>query len=721
MFQGDTIAVTALAEGFVELTFDRRGDAINKLDRRTIAELAEATSYIANDASIRGVIVTSAKDGFIVGADIKEFGEFFALPPHDLMARTAASNRVFCAFEDLGVPSVIAINGVALGGGLEMALSGVLRVMASTAKIGLPEVNLGLIPGFGGTVRLPRVAGVAVALEWIVSGKPASASAAREAGAVDEVCEPALLRETALSLLRRATSGEIDWRAAQARKRLPLLVDAHSSAQAEAAVAARAEQASKRHLPAALTAVELLRESIQAERDAALKLETQAFARVAKTQAAASLVQTFLNDQLLKKRYRDIARTTRTVQRAAVLGAGVMGGGIACTSALAGVPVALKDIHQAPLDAGVREAATVLARQVKAGRMKEADATCTLASISAQLDFAGFCDVDIVVEAVVEDLAVKRRVLSELETQVRDDAVIASNTSSLRIDDIAQSLERPHNFVGMHFFNPVPVMTLVEIVRGEQTSDDAVAAVVGYALAMRKSPIVVKDGPGFLVNRILTPYVRAFLQLIEQGADFEQIDRVMEAFGWPMGPAWLQDVIGMDVSSHVVDVISAGYPVRMPAMQHDALRMMASHGRLGQKSGLGFYAYTRDDNGKPRKRAADDTRALLSTLQPEGPREFSDQEIVERMMLPVLVEAAVALEEGVVASAAELDTALLLGIGFPAWLGGALKYADWLGVKEVVRLCDRYACHGAAYKPTAKMRAMAASGASYYAVAHEIH
>ncbi|MBN3854771.1 fatty acid oxidation complex subunit alpha FadB [Paraburkholderia sp. Ac-20340] len=718
MFQGDTIAVTALGDGFVELTFERKGDAINKLDRRTIDELADATSSIANDASIRGVLVTSAKDSFIVGADIKEFGEFFALSAPDLMARTAASNRVFSAFEDIGVPSVIAINGIALGGGLEMALSGALRVMASTAKIGLPEVNLGLIPGFGGTVRLPRVASVAVALEWIVSGKPVSATAAREAGVVDAVCEAGSLRETALGLLRRAANGEIDWRAAQARKRLPLAVDAQSNMQAETQLAARAAQASKRHLPAALTAVELLRESIHVARDAAIKLETEAFARVAKTQAAASLVQAFLNDQQLKKRYRDIAGTTGKVRQAAVLGAGVMGGGIACTSALAGVPVALKDIHPAPLETGVQEAANVLARQVKAGRMKDEDAARTLATISPQLDFAGFRHVDIVVEAVVENLEVKRRVLSELEAQVREDTVIASNTSSLRIDDIAAPLARPRNFVGMHFFNPVPVMTLVEIVRGEQTSDAAVAAVVSYALAMRKTPIVVKDCPGFLVNRILTPYVRAFVQLIEQGADFEQIDRVMEAFGWPMGPACLQDVIGMDVSSHVVDVISAGYPARMPAMQHDALGLMASRGRLGQKSGLGFYAYTRDDNGRLCKRAADDTRALLSTLQADGTREFSDQEIVERMMLPVLVEAAIALEEGVVASAAELDTALLLGIGFPAWLGGALKYADWLGAQEVVRLCDQYACHGAAYRPTAKMRAMAASGARYHAAAH---
>jgi 3-hydroxyacyl-CoA dehydrogenase / enoyl-CoA hydratase / 3-hydroxybutyryl-CoA epimerase / enoyl-CoA isomerase len=714
LFQGENVNVLPLTEGFVELVFDRQGDSINKLDRRTMAEFRDATACIAADPSVRGVLVTSAKDVFIVGADIKEFGELFAMPERELASYTLASNRRFCSFEDLAIPTVVAINGFALGGGLEMALSGALRVMASSAKVGLPEVNLGLIPGFGGTVRLPRVAGAQVAASWIAGGMPASAGSALEAGVVNEVCEPALLRERALGLLRRAANGEVDWRAAQQRKREAVSIQESAQVASPEAVKARATQADRRHLPAALAAIKLLRDATTLDREAALRLESEAFAGIAKTQAADSLVQAFLNEQHLKKHYRDLGKKARKLEQAAVLGAGAMGGGIAYTSALSGVPVLLKDIHQEALDAGVREAARLLERQVKAGRLKAEKAQDTLAAISPQLDFAGFRDVDLLVEAVVENLEVKKRVLSNIETEVRDDTVIASNTSSLRIDDIAQGMRRPENFVGMHFFNPVPAMALVEIVRGVRTSEEAIATVVRYAVTMGKSPIVVRDCPGFLVNRILTPYVRAFLLLVEQGADFVQIDRAMEAFGWPMGPAWLQDVIGMDVSGHVVDVISAGYPGRMPPMPQNALKLMMSLGRLGQKCGLGFYAYERDDDGKLGKTAASDTHALLSQLQATGERTFSDREIVERMMLPIIVEAAVTLEEGVVASAAELDTALLLGIGFPSYLGGALKYADWLGLAEVVRQCNQYAHLGEAYHPTSAMRAMASNGAAYY-------
>ncbi len=718
MFQGESITVQRLADGFVELRFDRQGDTINKLDRRTVQELKTATDRIAADASVRGVLVSSAKDVFIVGADIKEFGELFAKPERELAAFAVTSNRIFSAFEDLPVPTVVAINGFALGGGLEMALSGALRVMSSTAKVGLPEVGLGLIPGFGGTVRLSRVAGLQVAAAWITSGKAANAGAALEAGVADEVCDPGTLREAALRLLGRAAVGEVDWRAARERKRQPVAIESQALAAALDPFMAAATQAERRHLPAALVAVRLLRNAAPLDREGALELEAEAFAHVARTQAAGSLVQAFLNQQFLKKRYRDLGKESGRLAQVAVLGAGAMGGGIAYTSALAGIPVLMKDIRQEALDAGMHEAERLLARQVKTGRLKVEKAKSTLESISPQLDFAGFKAVDLLVEAVVENLEVKQSVLRGVEAEVRADTVVASNTSSLRIDDIARNLGRPENFVGMHFFNPVPSMALVEIVRGAQTSDQAIATVVRYAESMGKTPIVVRDCPGFLVNRVLTPYVRAFLQLLAEGAEFTQVDRVMEAFGWPMGPAYLQDVIGMDVSSHVVNVISAGYPERMPALPQDALALMVKHGRFGQKSGLGFYAYARDEGGRLGKTVAHDTHALLAALQPAGERrQFSDREIVERMMLPVIVEAAVALEEGVVASAAELDTALLLGIGFPSYLGGALKYADWLGLSEVVRQCDQFAHLGGAYRATAAMRVMANNGATYYLAA----
>ncbi len=714
MYQGQSIRVQAIDDGFVELCFDREGDVINKLDARTVRELGDATRVIAAAEGLRGVLVTSAKSVFIVGADITEFGAMFKLSVDDMAAVNGKSNDVFNAFEDLPVPSVVAINGFALGGGLEMALSASARVMSTDAQVGLPEVKLGLFPGFGGTVRLPRVAGVQVAVDWIASGKPAKAAEALQAGVVDEVTAPEQLRDAALALLRKAATGEFDWKQRRARKLGPLTLAAAERDSLFAAAKVQVAKTSGKHQPAAMAAVELMERAVVLDRTGALSDEGHAFATIAKTQAASAMVQTFLSDQVLKKLFKKHAKNARPLKQGAVLGAGIMGGGIAYTSAQRGTPVKLKDIAQGQLDLGIGEARKQLAKMVKNGRLKQEKADGILASIAPQLDYAGFDDVDVVIEAVVENIGLKHRVLAELERVVRDDTVIASNTSSLRIDDIAVSLVRPENFVGMHFFNPVPVMPLVEVIQGSRTSEQAVSTAVGYAVAMGKTPIVVKDCPGFLVNRILTAYMRGFLQLVADGADFERVDKVMEAFGWPMGPAYLEDVVGIDTGSHVSDIISAGYPDRMPRLELDALRLMAENKRFGQKNGIGFYRYETDPNGKPRRSVADDTRGLLARIQPKGTSEFTDQEIVDRMMLPLIIEAAHALEDGVVASPTELDMALLLGIGFPAYLGGALKYADWLGLGEVNARAERYSALGKAYEPTARMREMAAAGARYY-------
>jgi 3-hydroxyacyl-CoA dehydrogenase / enoyl-CoA hydratase / 3-hydroxybutyryl-CoA epimerase / enoyl-CoA isomerase len=403
------------------------------------------------------------------------------------------------------------------------------------------------------------------------------------------------------------------------------------------------------------------------------------------------------------------------VKTAAVLGAGIMGGGIAFASALKGVPARMKDIAQGQLELGLGEADKLLARQVKQGRLTQDKATAVRRSIVAQLDYEGFGQVDMVIEAVVENIGIKHRVLAELETRIGDDAIIASNTSSLRIDELAVPLKRPQNFVGMHFFNPVPVMPLVEIVKGEQTSMAAVSSAVGYAVAMGKTPIVVKDCPGFLVNRILIANTRAFTQLVADGADFEQVDRAMENFGWPMGPAYLMDVVGMDTGSHVCKVIAAGYSERMTSTWPDILELMVANNRLGQKSGRGFYRYQADPAGKPVKQHDAASHALVAEVQTQGRCEFADAEIVERLMLPMIIEAAAALEEGVVATPAELDMALLLGVGFPRYAGGALKYADWLGMAHVLALSDKYAHLGAPYVATPGMRRMAECGATFYA------
>jgi len=720
VFQGESIQIKALGDGLVEVCFDRQGEAINKLCERTMREFGEVTTLLREQAAagtVRGVLVTSAKDVFIVGADITGFPAKFKNSAEKITADAWATNQFAFAFEDLPVPSVVAINGYALGGGLEVALTASHRVMSTSALVGVPEVKLGLFPGLGGTVRLARIAGPQAAIDWVAGGKPAKAAAALAAGVVDAIAEPAALRDDALALLKRAVAGQIDWMAAQQRKRDPVAMPAAElQALFEAALAKLRAANGNKHQPAAEIAVEAMRQGASVDRAAATRIENEAFGRVFKTQAAASLSQAFLNDQALKKLFKQHAKAARPIRQAAVLGAGIMGGGIAYTTALRGTPVRLKDINPKQLDLGVSEAAKLLAKQVKTGKLAQDKADAVLKAIQPQTDDTGFDSVDLVIEAIVEKLDVKHHVLAALEGAVRADTVIASNTSSLRIDDIARPLARPENFVGMHFFNPVPVMPLVEVIRGSRTSDAAVATAVAHGLAMGKTPIVVKDCPGFLVNRILSPYVNGFLRLVADGADFAAVDRVLEAFGWPMGPAYLQDVVGMDTGAPVGEVIAAGYPQRMQPVEPNVVKAMVAAGRYGQKTGQGFYRYEPGAGGRPQKLDSPEGRALVAALQKNGPKAFSDQEIIERCMLPMIIEAAHALEEGVVATPAELDMALLMGVGFPAYLGGALKYADWLGLPTVVALCDRYATLGPAYQATARMREMAASDRRYYDV-----
>lgn len=711
LYRGQSIRVELLAQNIAELCFDREGEAINKFDRRTVEELKAAAGAIAAASGVRGVLVTSAKNVFIVGADIFEFAELFVRSEAEIASFIAMQNTSFCALEDLPVPVVTAINGFALGGGMEQTLATDYRVMALGAQIGLPETGLGLFPGYGGTVRLPRLAGLAVAIGWISDGKPRSAEAALAAGVVDATAAPDALRTTALELLERTiASGE--WRTRRERRHGGFAVD-----QAALEAARRQLGRTAKLYPAALAATELMAGSAGLGRDAALAQENQAFSRIARTQAASSMVQQFVNDQFIKGRGRTYAKIARPVRAAGVLGAGIMGGGIAYTSAVRGVPVVMKDIAQQALDLGVGEARKQLDKQVEGGRMQAAKAGAVLASIRPTLDYAGFESADVVVEAVVENLGVKKRVLAEVEQQVRADTIIASNTSSLSIGEIATALQRPEHFVGMHFFNPVPVMPLVEVIRGPQTSDVAAATIAGYATAMGKTPIVVQDCPGFLVNRILIAYMLGYLRALHDGADYQVVDAVMEQFGWPMGPAYLQDVIGMDTMKHVVEIIAAGYPERYHTDFPLATALMAERNRLGQKNGVGFFRYETDPKGKPKKVVDAETAALLSTLQPQGRREFSEAEIVDRLMLPMMVEAAICLEQGIAASAAEIDTALVLGLGFPRYAGGALKYSDWLGLAEVVRRCDRYAALGPLYQATSRMRAMAAAGERYFPAA----
>jgi len=400
--------------------------------------------------------------------------------------------------------------------------------------------------------------------------------------------------------------------------------------------------------------------------------------------------------------------------RTCVIGAGVMGAGIAYTCAFHGLPVRLKELRQAPLDQAMAQVRRLLARQVGLARLDPDAAANIGAAIHPQLDYQGFERASVVIEAVVDNLGIKNKVLGEVEGLVGPDAVLLSNTSSLRIDDLAGALQRPQNFAGLHFFNPAPVMPLVEVIRGRQTSDYTVQTAVKQALAMGKVPIVVRDGPGFLVNRILMAYMHAFLRLLADGADFARVDRVAEAFGWPMGPAYLEDVVGLDIGSHSCDLIFAGYPQRMPLIADDAIRILLGAGLLGQKSRAGFYLHDDVEGDRSQRQVNPRARHLLAERMPTATRELSDEAIIERLMLAMIVEAVHALEEGVVASAAELDRALLLGIGFPAWRGGALQHADTLGAAWVVARLEHYRHLGEAYAAPPLLQALARQGGRFH-------
>jgi 3-hydroxyacyl-CoA dehydrogenase/enoyl-CoA hydratase/3-hydroxybutyryl-CoA epimerase/enoyl-CoA isomerase len=710
MFQGKTLRLQPLHGGFIELCFAREGESVNKLDKLTLGELRQALQWLRADGGVRGLMLTSAKDAFIVGADIYEFGELFKLDQRGIATLVRLESGLFTQLAQLPFPTVAALNGLALGGGFEATLACDARVAADAAKVGLPEVTLGLIPGYGGSVRLPRLAGGATALQWITRGAPQSATQARAAGAVDAVVPAAELRAAALDWLQQAAAGRHDWQARRAALEGPVALDAQALEQARQLTAGTA-----RHYPAAAAFVDLLERTAGISAQAALMQEAQEFARLCKTPTAAALVRLFVNDQFLKKKARGYVQQARALERAAVLGAGIMGGGIACTSAARGTPVLLKDISESALALGMAEAGRLLDKQVASGRMPAAQAAQVQANIQPQRDYAGFDGVDIVVEAIVENLAVKKKVLAEVEALVREGTVIASNTSSLPIADMASALRRPGNFAGMHFFNPVPQMPLVEVIRGPQTDPVAAATIAGYAVAMGKTPVMVKDGPGFLVNRILMPYLLAFLRLVHDGADFRQVDRVMEDFGWPMGPAYLSDVIGLDTLVHVLHVITRGHAPRMRPAFPLAVEQLLEHKRLGQKSGSGFYRHGHDTRGKPTRQDDDTTAGLLAAIQPQGPRAFSDQDIVDRLMLPLVLEAARCLEEGVADSAVEVDMSLVLGIGFPRHLGGALHWADSLGLAEVVRRCGALAGLSPLYAPSPGLQRLAAAGGRFHA------
>jgi len=713
IYEGKAITVNMIEGGIAELKFDLQGDSVNKFNRVTLEDLKAAVEAIQGNNDVKGVLVTSGKDCFIVGADITEFGDAFKNSEEEIAAWVAEANLVFNAVEDLAVPTLTAINGIALGGGFEMCLSTDMRIMSDKAKVGLPEVKLGLMPGFGGTVRLPRVIGADNAIEWICMGAENKPEKALKDGAVDAVVTADKLQEQAIAMLQSAIAGEINWEARREEKKSKLHLNSMEQMMVFETAKGFVAGQTKGQYPAPIMAIKSMQKAANAGRDKALEAEAKGFAKLAKTTESQALIGLFNNDQLLKKKAKESEKAAKPTNKAAVLGAGIMGGGIAYQSAVKGTPIMMKDIAEAGIELGLSEANKLLSKRVERKKMKPLAMGETLNRIRPTLSYAEFGDVDTVVEAVVENPKVKKMVLAELEDNVREDTVITSNTSTISIDLLAEDLKRPENFLGMHFFNPVHMMPLVEVIRGKKTSEEAVATTVAYAKKMGKTPIVVNDCPGFLVNRVLFPYFAGFAGLVRDGADFQKVDKVMEKFGFPMGPAYLLDVVGIDTGVHANEIMAEGFPDRMKADFKTSMEVMFENERYGQKNGKGFYVYETDKKGKPKKVVDETTYELIKPVVADA-KDFEAEEIIARCMIPLCIEIARCLEEGIVDTPAEADMGLIFGIGFPPFRGGACRYMDTVGLAEFVALCDKYADLGNLYKPTDRMREMAANGESYF-------
>lgn len=716
IYQGKNIQVDFFdqTQGIVQFHFNATDESINKFDRKTTQEYQEAVTALENRDDIQGLIVTSGKSVFIAGADITEFTEYFSRSKDEIEAWLLDINHIFNRFEDLPFPKVAAINGAALGGGCEMALVCDYRVAGVSAQIGLPETKLGIFPGFGGSVRLPRLIGIDNALETIATGKAYRPDAALKLGLVDAVVADELLEQAAADLVKKCLAGEFDWQAKRQEKQVPVKLNQLEQAMAfNSAKGVIFAKANPKHYPAVAIALETIEKHANLNRDDAIALEAKGFAKAATTPQATALVGLFLNDQTVKKLAKKHSQNAQTIKQAAVLGAGIMGGGIAYQAATKGLPIIMKDIQTKQLDLGMNEAGKLLSKEVERGKSTPAKMAQTLSHIRPTLNYGDFGEVDIVIEAVVENPTIKESVLSEVEGLVKQDAILASNTSTISITRLAHALKRPENFVGMHFFNPVHRMPLVEVIRGEKTSDTAIATTVALAQKMGKTPIVVNDCPGFLVNRVLFPYFGAFDLLVKEGADFVTIDKTMEKFGWPMGPAYLLDVVGMDTGVHAAKVMAEGFPDRMKPDYKGATQLMFEHERLGQKNGVGFYQYETDKRGKPKKIADSTTYELLNLVQTDH-QEFDEQEIIDRMMIAFCNETVRCLEDNIVASPAEADMAMIMGVGFPPFRGGPCRYIDQIGVANYVALCDKYAHLGKAYEAPAKLRDMAQNGETFY-------
>jgi 3-hydroxyacyl-CoA dehydrogenase/enoyl-CoA hydratase/3-hydroxybutyryl-CoA epimerase len=691
------------AEGLATLTFDLPGKRVNVFTREALEELDTLLAELPRRQDIGVLVLLSGKsDNFIAGADVDEIAG--VTDPVEAEAGSRYGHRLFGSWEALPFPTVAAIRGTCVGGGTEWALASTWIVLSDRPdlRIGLPETQLGILPGWGGCVRMPRRVGLLAALDLILAGKTIPARQAAKIGLADAVVPDSVF----LHQVRDFARGKAGRRGRPERGRglRSVLLEGNPLGRRFVLDQARKKTLAqtKGRFPAPLRAIEVIGTGLAQGPAAGFEAEAVAIGELATSPTAKNLIYLFRQIEAAKR--DGDGDPPPEVRRPAVIGAGVMGGGIAHLVAdKAGLPIRVKDIQAPALGTALRHAASLFDKQVRRRRMKPAEKRRKMALLQPTLEDSAIAASDFVVEAVVENLAVKQKVFADLARRLPDRAILASNTSSLSIDAIGQLAEHRERVVGMHFFNPVDRMPLVEVIAGPRTSKETARAVAAFARRLGKTPVLVRDGPGFLVNRLLAFYSAEAMWLLDEGHRIEDVDRAMLEWGMPMGPLRLADEVGLDVSAKVGHILHEAFGDRLPFPAW--IDKLPEGGRLGVKGGLGIYRYEG-------RRQLDPDPAVYAVLGLDPRRRDVDlRKLAERMVLPMVNEAARCLEEGVVGSPGALDLAMIFGTGFPPFRGGLCRWADQTGLPSlIVKLEELAASVGPRFTPSDALRRFASQG-----------
>jgi len=696
------------SDGICVLTFDRPGSSANVFDATALAELKTHVEALTHDSHTRGVVIRSAKPKiFVAGLDLDMFTESPAMDA--VAALIDQGHETFAHLSALKVPTVAAIHGACLGGGFELALACDWRVASDdrATKIGLPEVTLGILPAWGGTTRLPRLIGLARALPAILTGKQFAAKHARKVGLVDDVVAEAVLMAAALEWLARG----------KRPRRRPSLLDLPPLRNIVGQRAQKSVLAKTRgHYPAPLRALEVARAGVAGPAEESFAREKDALLELVQGPEAVNLLRIFH----LRERARKLGVPSEVaaradgaaispVRRAAVIGAGVMGAGIAHWLSARGVHVLMRDVGAEPLARGMSRIAKLYRDAVARRILTPVEARAALDRVTPMTGDVPLSSMDIVIEAATEKLELKKEIFRQLEARCGEQTVLATNTSALSITEIASVLKRPERLVGMHFFNPVHRMHLVELIHGEHTGARAMDTALQFSKALGKPPVIVRDSPGFVVNRILMPYLVEAVRIFDEGHAPLDIDRAMLDFGMPMGPLRLCDEVGLDTSLHVARDLEARLPEPVPLS--DTLDAMIARGWLGRKSGRGFYVH----GGRGSRESVNPE---LARLRQAGTPRSAPADSRDRLVLIMVNEAARCIEAGVVTDPEDVDFAMIMGTGWAPFRGGPLRFADELGAFAVTTKLDELARkHGAHFVPCTRLREMSTREARFYNLA----